>query len=157
MPNAIKYGALGSSTDYLLGAGVAPTLKNLANNGRKIGTTAINNTGSGNRQQRIQLGLKCRAATTPSSTSPLVEVYWVPTYDGSNFQTGDDSTDPLAQSLLYVFRLAVVTTQQYLWADVPAPHCQGKILLYNKCGAAFTNADAENILSYLFYDPNEIQ
>lgn len=156
MANAIKFSALGTFTTAIAGAGVAPTLKALANNGRKLGGE-LDLTAGGARQREANWDLYVRGASA-FTAGGTVELYFVKSIDGTNYETGDDSTTPQQACLVGVFYLGAVSTQQRLsLAGIPLPNCKFKPLLINKGGQAFTNTDDENILSYRTYDPNEVQ
>lgn len=156
MANAIKYGALGSYTTAIAGAGVAPTLKNLSSAARKLGN-AIDLTASGSRNLEANWDLLVRGASAFSATG-AIELYFVKSIDGTNYENGDDSTDPPPSALVGIFYPRAVTTAQRISiARIPLPNCIFKPFIYNKGGQAFTNTDNENVLSYRAYDPLEIQ
>ncbi len=152
MANKTQYSALGSFTTAIDGSTTTPTLKNLANNGRKIGN-ALDFTGSGSRFTFVMFSLKVRSASAPAANAP-VELYMIPTVDGTNYDYGDDSTDPSPTHRVHVFPLRAVSTGYIIstpfWLRLPSVIF--KPFIYNKSGQAFTNTDAENILSYRTLD-----
>lgn len=152
MANEIKWSAtLGTFTTLIDGVTTAPTLKNLANNGQKIGNAV-----TGNRNRYCGLRLKCRFAVAPSAGG-VVEVYFIPAIDGSQYGDGDDSVAPPSTFRAAVLPVRAVTTQQYVGdAYVMLPPFDFKPLVINKSGQAMTNTDSENILSYRTYN-EEVQ
>jgi hypothetical protein len=154
MANRIPYSALGSFTTAIAGAATAPTLKNLANSGRKIGN-AIDLTGAGTaRNVLVYFELLWRNASAPAANAPI-ELYLIPSIDGTNYDDADDSTDPPASHLIYTFQTrAVATAQRRSNGPRPLilPAVKFKPFIYNKSGQAFTNTDNENVLSYRIVD-----
>ena len=153
MANAVKWSALGTYTALILGADVAPTLKNLANNGQKLGTEVDNST---DRNQYGEFELMCRgAAAFTAGTS--VELYLIQAVGGTAYADGDDSIAPPLTALVGVFPLRAVTTQQRIaMSHILLPPTKFKPLVINKGGQAFTNTDAENLLYFRSYN-DEIQ
>jgi len=155
MANQIKWPTPGTYTTAIAGAGVAPTLKALASNGRKLGS-AIDTASGGKRDQYADFDLQVRGASA-FTAGALIELYLIPAVDGTNYTDGDDSTDPPATTFVGAFPVRAVTTQQRIaLTRVPLPNTPFKPLIYNKAGQAFTNTDNENVLSYRTYN-DEIQ
>lgn len=155
MANAVKWSALGTFTTGIAGATTAPTLKNLANNGRKIGNT-IDNSAAGVRNILSDWELKVTFAVAPAANSP-VELYFVKAADGTNFEYGSDSIDPPPSALVGVFPCrAVSTVQRITLRGIVLPATVFQPFVYNKGGQAFTNVDNDSILSYVPYN-EEIQ
>lgn len=153
MANLIKWGALGSFTTIINGEGTAPTLKNLANNGQKIGSEVD---GSTNRDQFADFDLYCRFQVAPSAGG-YVALYLIQAIDGSAYADGDDSVAPPATSFVGNFPVRAVTTQQRVaLRGVSLPATKWKPLAINKSGQAMTNTNDENILRYRAYNP-EVQ
>lgn len=152
MANEIKWSTtLGTYTTLIAGAASAPTLKNLANNAQKLGNEI-----AGNRNRYCALELKCRFQVAPN-TYGVVEVYFVPAVDNTQFADGDDSVAPGSIIRAASFPLRAVTTQQWLAeCFVMLPPFDFKPLVINKSGQAMTNTDNENILSYRTYN-EEVQ
>lgn len=143
-----NYDALGTFTSVILGAGTAPTLKNLANNGRKLGSE-VDLTGAGAREFMAWFDLLLRSASAPAANAPI-ELYLLNAVDGTNYERGDDSTDPPATSLIHIFPCAAIATGYRLTTGprpIIIPACKFKPLIYNKSGQALTNTDNENVLS----------
>lgn len=153
MANKILWSALGTYTTAIAGAGVAPTLKNLANGGQKIGNE-IDNTSA--RDQYADWDLYCRFASSPSAGGSC-DLYFIQAVDGTNYQDGDDSVAPPVTAYVGSFPVRAVTTQQRVdLRQVMLPATKFKPLLINNSGQAMTNTDNENILSYRPYD-DEVQ
>lgn len=153
MANEVKWTALSSVVNSILGAGVAPTAKNLANDARKLGDEYNN---AANKKRWAACQLKCRGAAA-FSAGGYVELYIVPALDGTNYADGGDSVTPPACQLVGVFPVRAVDTQQVVTiTGIQIPPCKFKPLIINKTGQAFTNTDAENLLDMYLYD-EEIQ
>lgn len=152
MPNQIKWQTtIGTFNTLIAGATTAPTLKALASGGRKIGSAI-----TGNRDQFCALRLRYRGASAPGAGA-FVEVYLVPSVDGSVYSDGSDTVTPQNTVLAAVIPVAAVSTQQII--DVPKvelPPFDFKALVVNSTGVAFTNTDNENVLSFRPYN-HEIQ
>lgn len=151
MANLVQWSAPSAFTTLIAGGASAPTLKNLANNGQKLGD-AIDN----NRARFADFDLLFRGATAPSAGG-YCALYLVPRIDGTNFADGDDTVAPGASLHLCDFpSRAVTTAQRSAVQRVPIPPGDWKPLLVNKLGVALTNTDNENVLSYVTYG-EEIQ
>jgi hypothetical protein len=87
-----KWSALGSEQNAILGAGVAPTLKNLANNANKLGN-AFDNSLAANRFRYADFELNCRGAAAFSSGG-IVKLWLLGAPDGSTYEDGSDSVTP---------------------------------------------------------------
>lgn len=147
MPSPTKWATPGAYTTLIAGAGVAPTLKNLANGTRKLGNAVVDN-----RERYADFELQCRGASA-FSAGGYVALYLIPAIDGTNYTDGDDSTDPPATTWVGNFPLRAVTTQQRVALPrVELPNGDWKPLVINRGGVALTNTDNENILSYLTYN-----
>ena len=146
-----KWSALGTFTTAIAGASVAPTLKALANNGRKLGSE-IDPTGAGDRNTLSLWQLLCRLTSAPGA-GKSVDLYFILSADGTNYEYGDDSTDPPASAYVGSFPLSNVSTAQRITLrGVELPPCKFKPLLVNTSGQALTNTDNENVLSYRTYN-----
>jgi hypothetical protein len=146
--STITWSTLGTFTTAIAGASTAPTLKNLANNGQKIGSE-IDVTGIRNLYADFEL--YCRFVTAPTAGG-LVSLYFIQALDGTNYADGDDSVAPPQTAWAGVFPLRAVTTQQRIvLRHVLLPNTKFKPLLINKSGYAMTNTDNENILSIRQY------
>lgn len=145
MANEIKWSAtLGSFTTLIAGVTATPTLKNLADNAVVVGNAI-----SGNRHQYAGLELKCRFQASPNSYG-VIEVYLVPDISGSQYLDGaGSSVIPPATLRVASLPLRAVTTQQFTGEVlINLPPFNFVPVVVNKSGAAMTNTDNENILSY---------
>ncbi len=153
MTTTRKWGAQGTFTMAIAGAASAPTLKNLANAGQKIGN-AIDN--SSNRYIYADWDLFCRFASSPSAGG-YVALYLIPAVDGTNYTDGDDSVAPPPNLLIATFPVRAVSTAQRVSAiGLRLPNGVFKPLVVNVSGQAMTNTDNENVLSYRpYYETSE--
>ena len=152
MANAIQWSALGSYTTIIAGADVAPTLKNLASAGKKLGNE-IDNTGG---NLYADFDLLCRFAAA-ASAGGYVALYFIQAVDGTNYADGGDAVVPPATSMAGMFPVrAVDTAQRVALAHILLPATKFKPLILNSGGQAFTNTSDENVLSYRTYT-EEIQ
>ena len=153
MPSKILYDATPTLTTVINGDDTAPTLKNLANNSQKLGSEVDN---AADLNQYGVFELQARGASS-FTAGGYVEMYLIPSADGTNYSDGDDSVAPPASCLVGIFPLRAVSTQQRvtLWG-VPLPPLKFKPLIVNKTGQAFTNTDAENLLKFGPYN-DEVQ
>lgn len=148
MTTTRKWGTQGTFTTAIAGAAVAPTLKNLANAGQKIGGEIDN---SSNRYIYADWDLLCRFASAPSAGG-YVALYLIPAVDGTNYTDGDDSVAPPVNLLIATFPVRAVSTAQRVSAiGLRLPNGKFKPLVINVSGQAMTNTDNENVLSYRPY------
>lgn len=153
MANEILWSALGTYTTAIAGAGVAPTLKNLASGGQKIGNAIDNATA---KDQYSDWDLYCRFGSAPSAGGSC-DLYFIQAVNGTNYQDGDDSVAPPVTAYVGSFPVRAVTTQQRVaLRGLLLPATLFKPLLINNSGQSMTNTDDENILSYRPYN-DEIQ
>lgn len=150
-----KWSALDTFTIAIDGATTAPTLKNLASGGRKIGN-ALDLTGAGARQMFAHWELYVRFTSAPTAGA-LVDLYFVPAIDGTNYADGSDSVDAPLSCLVGSFDVLAVTTQQRRpLLALPLPNVLFKPMIINSAGQAFTNTDNENILRYRTFTPESV-
>lgn len=148
--NLVKWSAQGTFTTLIAGAASSPTLKNLASGARILGD-AIDPTGSSDRYLYCDLDLYLRAASAPAAGA-YVEVYFIKSVDGTNYEDGDASVAPPATALVARIPVRAVNTQQRIaHLRIVLPSCKFKPLFANTSGQALTNTDDENILSYRVY------
>lgn len=144
-----QYSTLGTFTTAIAGATTAPTLKNLASSGRKLGNEIDLTT---TRPTLSNWELKCKFGTGPTANKPI-ELYFIKAVDGTNYEYGDDSNDPPLSALVGVFTVQSTTNSQRISLDgITLPNCKFKPFIYNKTNQAFTNVDDDNILSYRTYN-----
>ena len=149
MANAIKWSALGTLTTVINGADVAPTLKNLANNGQKLGAEVDNAT---DRNMYADFELLCKFQSAPSAGG-YVALYLVQAVDGTNYADGSDSVAPPATTMVGTFPVRAVTdAQRVVVRHVLLPASKFKPLAVNKSGQSMTNVDAENVLTMRAYN-----
>ena len=149
MANAIKWSALGTLTTVINGADVAPTLKNLANNGQKLGAEVDNAT---DRNMYADFELLCKFQSAPSAGG-YVALYLVQAVDGTNYADGDDSVAPPATTMVGTFPVRAVTdAQRVVVRHVLLPASKFKPLAVNKSCQSMTNVDAENELTMRAYN-----
>lgn len=152
----VAYGI--SKTAIINGAGVAPTLKNLASAAQKCGSE-IDNTS--NLYQYVDWELYVRFASSPAAGAS-VALYLVPAIDGTNYTDGaDDSVTPPATTFVGAFPVRAVSTQQRVSLAGPTAQCmigpgKYKPVIVNTGGQAFTNTDNENILYYRLYNEQAV-
>ena len=94
MANAIKWSALGTLTTVINGADAAPTLKNLANNGQKLGAEVDNAT---DRNMYADFELLCKFQSAPSAGG-YVALYLVQAVDGTEVLPVADAYATLART-----------------------------------------------------------
>lgn len=153
MANAVKWSTPAALQTPILGAAVAPTLKALASNGQKLGSEVNGETG---KDTLADFHLKVRFAVAPAAGA-FVALYIVEAVDGTTYQDGDDTVAPPVTALVGTFPVRAVTTQQNIaLRNILLPPFKWKPLIVNKGGQAFTNTDAENLLTYRAYN-QEIQ
>lgn len=141
-----QFGTQSTFTTAIGGTATTPTLKNLTSGGRKLGN-AIDFTASG-RYIISNWELKCKFTSSPRVLA-TVELYFIKSVDGTNYETGDDSTDPTWVSYAGTFVVQSNTnSQRIVLRNVVVPNCIFKPYIYNLSGQAFTNVDNDNILSY---------
>jgi hypothetical protein len=143
-----KLSAYGTFTAVILGADVAPTLKNLASDGMKLGEEVDNST---NRNLYADFVLLTKFQDVPVAGGH-VALYLIPAVDGTNYADGSDSVAPPASAWVGNFPVrAVDTAQRVALRGVLLPPGKFKPLAINKSGQAMTNTDAENTLSIRTY------
>lgn len=148
-----KWSALGTYTTGIAGAGVAPTLKNLASGGQKLGSE-IDLTGANDRNIIADFDLQVRFASAPTAGG-YVELYAIQDVKGDgSYQDGDDTVVPPLTARIGTFPIRAVSTQQRVaLRGVIVPATKWKPLIINSASTAFTNTDNENVLSYRVYTP----
>jgi len=151
--NAIKWSAQGTFTTIINGDASAPTLKNLSNNSNKLGSE-VDNATSHNRY--ADFDLSCRFQSAPVANG-YCELYLVQAVDGTNYADGSDSVSPAINTLVGVFPVRAVATQQKVaLRHILLPNSKFKPLLVNLSGFGMTNTDNENVLSIRTYN-EEVQ
>lgn len=153
MANSIKWSALGSVLTFINGDNTAPTLKNLASLGQKLGNEVDNST---DRNQYADFELQVRGVSA-FTIGDYAELYLIQCLDGTNYSDGSDSVSPPPSTLVGIFPFqAVSTAQRLVLKHVFLPATKFKPLIINKGAQALTNTDNENLLRLRTYN-NEIQ
>lgn len=149
MASALKWSSPASAVTVINGDGSAPTLKNLASAGQKLGNVVDNAT---DKNRWAAFDLYCRFASSPS-VGGYVALYLVPSVDGTDYGDGDDSVAPPTTYLAGVFPVRAVSTQQRVELhSVSIPPFKFKPLVINSSGQAMTNTDNENVLKIRTYN-----
>lgn len=122
-------------------------LNSLANAGRKLGA-AVTTT----RDQYMDVELSLAAQGSARSAGAAVELYLLPSVDGSNYAYGADAgPDPAGTHLAGLFQFDAATTARLdnvVGIFVPAGNW--KLMVINRTGQAF--AASANTLKYTLYD-----
>jgi len=146
------WSALGALTVGIGGDATAPTLKGLTGTDGKVLGNAIDNGDAAARNIFAMWVLYVRFAGAPGD-GKAVELYFVKSADGTNFDDGDATTLPASTSFVCAFPVRNVGTQQRLVVDkIALPPGKFKPLIRNNTSAALTATDNENVLSFATYD-----
>lgn len=137
--------------NLLLGAAVAPSLKNLASGSLQISNDYNNSTASTARRPYADFYLHVRGGVAFSS-GDFVAVWLLSSIDdGTTWEDGGVGTTP-ARSPDIIFPVNAVSTQQNVAIrGVVLPPGHFKVLLKNSTAQAFTNTDNENTLNMETY------
>ena len=147
MANEIRWSDYPSATTYL-----STELNALADGANKLGA-AIDNSTLGH--MYIDLELYVATQGSARDTGACVELYILPSVDGTNYCYGADAVDPPASALRGLFPLDAATTARYVTlAHILLPAGKLKVLVINETGQAF--AGTLNTLKYALYN-EEIQ
>lgn len=148
MGNSTYIAPVVQGTEELMGS----PLNSLANNAVNVGTVLPDNTT--NRYFYAEFELELGSVDLSSQTNPAVELYLVPSYDGTNYaDTGTDASTsiyPPAQYLVAVLGVAETSAAH----RAVSPHIMLDPLTYtpvviNKTGAAL--ASSANSLKSKYY------
>ena len=127
-----KHSALSSAQTLLTTA-----LDSLANAAISAASTAFANSGSANRHLFGTFELVVSFGTAPSA-GKTVDLYLLPTLDGTNFVDGGGSAAPGGASYVGSFVVRGVTGAQRLaLPNLPLPATDFKALLINNAGQTF--------------------
>lgn len=132
MPTKVTYSAPSAIATYL-----TTELNSLADAGNKLGAK-IDNVADGENEMFINLELYVAAQGSARSADARVEIYALPSIDDTNFDYGDDSTNPSPSNLIAVLPLDAATTARYVTAtNLRIPPLDLKLLVVNETGQAF--------------------
>jgi len=121
-------------------------LNALADGGNKPGA-AIDNQTDGTNDLYASLELYLAAQGSARDAGATVDVYLLPSVDGTNYCYGSDSDDPPATAYVGSFVLDAATAARYATLhNLPVPPLRFKLLLVNNTGQAL--AAAGNTLKY---------
>jgi len=141
MPTESKWEAPASIQTYL-----TTELNSLADGANKLGAK-IDNVADGENEMFLNLELSIAAQASARASDARVEVFILYSLDDTNFDMGDDSTDPRPDALATVLLLDAATTARYRVAvNLPIAPLDCKILVINETGQAF--AASGNTLKY---------
>jgi hypothetical protein len=146
------WSALGTFTVGIAGDSSSPTLKGLVGTDGKVLGNVIDNGDAAARNVFALWELRLRFAAAPGDAKS-VELYFVKSTDGTNYEDGDTSTLPSSTAFVCAFPVKNVGTQQHIIVDkIVLPPGKFKPFVRNNTGAAFTSTDNENVLSYAIYN-----
>jgi hypothetical protein len=130
MANAINWESSPSLTGYL-----TTELNSLADGANKLGG-AIDNSGGLDTHMDVEVYLNTQGSARDSDAH--VAVYLLHSADGgTNYNFGDDSTDPPAHAWIGNLNFDAATTARYaLLTGVPVPPGHFKLLFINETGQA---------------------
>lgn len=147
MAGRIVYSAPTTYTTSIAGAGVAPSLKNLAI-GASLLSNAIDN--ATDKYPYIDLDLYIKTASAASG-SPYINLFFLYAIDGTNYEDGSASVAP-AKAADVVIPIRLTTNQQRIaLANIPIGPYLFKVLFTNNTGVALANTDNLNVLSHRFH------
>lgn len=124
-------------------------LNSLANNDSQI-SAAISNDAAGERYPLCMAELYLAAQGSARSAGAAVELYLLPTFDGTNYSYGSDSLVPAANRMVGAFQFDAATDARYASCGPFAlPPKDFELVVANKTGQAF--ASANNVLKIIRY------
>ena len=122
-------------------------LNSLAQNAKKI-SAAIDNTSDLYLFDDVELLTGVFSSAPPSGA--MVELYSIPSIDGTNYGEGSDTIAPPPSSLVGIFNIRAATaSQRHIIRGIPVVPGKFKYLIINKSGQAF--ASSGNTLRRLPY------
>ena len=141
MPTESKWEAPAAIVSYL-----STELNSLADGANDLGAK-VDNVADGENEMFLDLEFNIAAQGSSRDADGRVEIYILYSVDDTNFDMGDDSTDPRPESLLTVFSLDAATTARYRTVTgLPIAPFDFKLLVMNETGQAF--ASSANTLKY---------
>lgn len=144
MPSQIIYDSNPTLTDA-----ITTGLNSLADGANAI-SGEIDNTTSLHLYMLIEVNIALQGSARASDA--FAEVYVLPSADGTNFDTGDGSTDPSKSNLRATMTFDAVTAARRgsVW-NIVVPPKKFKLLFINETGQAL--AASGNTLKYALYSP----
>lgn len=142
--STVKWSPYGTYTAAIAGA----SLQNLATATAVLGS-AIDNTSNLYVYSDWDLTCKFQASPTAGST---VDLYLLPSLDGTNYADGSASVTPSRTLLVGTFPVQPNTTAQRIAVrGVMLSPGKVKPLVINNAGQSMTNNSTDNVLSYVAY------
>jgi hypothetical protein len=121
-------------------------LNSLADGGNKLGGSIDNET-DGTNEFFANLELLVATQGSARDSGATVDVYLLPSVDGTNYCYGADATDPPESAYVGSFVLDAATTARYVTLhNLPIPPLKFKLLVINNTGQAL--AATTNTLKY---------
>ena len=128
---------------------LATELNNLANDGNKLGA-AINFAASGaDRKLYLDVEAYLGSVDLSAQTNPAIYIWLLPRTDGTNYEDGSDSVDPMRAPDKIVALREFNGVQRVFTRFLLTTPDQGKLLIENKTGAAL--AATLNTVKYYLY------
>lgn len=147
MPNEINWSAYPSATSYL-----TTELNSLADGARKLGA-AIDNTSNGDMYMDIEFYVAAQGSARAADA--VINIWIVPSIDGTNYVYGSDSLDPPANTFVAAMPLDATTTARYIGVThILCPAGKFKLQFRNDTGQ--TLAASGNTAKYTLYN-EEVQ
>jgi len=141
MASELKWEAPGSVQSYL-----TTELDGLADAGNILGPTIDNET-DGSNELYASLELYLAAQASARTDGATVDVYLLPSVDGTNYCYGSDTLDPPLSAYAGSFVLDAATDARYVaLPNVSAPPLKFKLLVINNTGQSL--AATGNTLKY---------
>ncbi len=109
-------------------------MNSLATGNRTNASAAVDNDGSSNRYLFGTFELVCTFGSAPTA-GRTVDLYFLPTLDGTNYADGSSSVVPSDSGYVGSFAVrAVNTAQRLLLTGVPLPPTDFKVIVANNSG-----------------------
>ncbi len=133
-----KWSALETSATEILGT----ALDSLGAGSNKITTSAQSNDASSERFLYGVWELNLAAQGTNRSTGARVDVYLLPTIDGTNYSYGGDSLDPSQSNYSFSFNLddGALAARRVVIDGIQLPPTDFHTLVINETGQAFASS-----------------
>lgn len=113
-------------------------MNTLGNGSRAVMASAHVNSGADQRNMYGDFELSLATQGSARSSGAYVELYILPTLDGTNFAYGDASLDPSPSKWRANFQYDAATTARVAIIEgILLPNCDFKVLVKNQTGQAF--------------------